>query len=468
MLEERVIKNVYKHKLIKENDNIILGLSGGPDSMVLLHILLYVRERISFNLVVAHINHGVRGEEALKDEKFTEKVAKELGLDFFSTKADMVGLAKEKNISEEEAGREIRYGFFRELIKELGHGKIAVAHNRNDQAETLLMRIMRGTGIDGLAGMSFKSDDIIRPILDINRWEIEKYVEDNSIETVVDKTNLETIYSRNKVRLELIPYIKENFNPNIIDTLFRLSENAKLDSSFLEECSGKVYKSISKEKSASVVMKSDLFMEEDKAVKNRIIRKAIYNLIHTLQGIEEVHISSVVDLFNKGETGKRIDLPNNLLAKVSYNNLIIEKNINEDMAEVCENKEETILQIGQNYLEEYKLEINLKIIDRKYINFKNVSSNVKFFDYDIMNEEIWIRTRNPGDRFAPIGMKGRKKIKDYFIDEKIPRDLRDEIPLLMCGENIIWVIGYRMSEDYKVKKETRNVLRVEYKNKLGG
>lgn len=458
MLEERVIKNVYKHKLIKENDNIILGLSGGPDSMVLLHILLYVRERISFNLVVAHINHGVRGEEALKDEKFTEKVAKELGLDFFSTKADMVGLAKEKNISEEEAGREIRYGFFRELIKELGHGKIAVAHNRNDQAETLLMRIMRGTGIDGLAGMSFKSDDIIRPILDINRWEIEKYVEDNSIETVVDKTNLETIYSRNKVRLELIPYIKENFNPNIIDTLFRLSENAKLDSSFLEECSGKVYKSISKEKSASVVMKSDLFMEEDKAVKNRIIRKAIYNLIHTLQGIEEVHISSVVDLFNKGETGKRIDLPNNLLAKVSYNNLIIEKNINEDMAEVCENKEETILQIGQNYLEEYNLEINLKIIDRKYINFKNVSSNVKFFDYDIMNEEIWIRTRNPGDRFAPIGMKGRKKIKDYFIDEKIPRDLRDEIPLLMCGENIIWVIGYRMSEDYKVKKETRNVL----------
>lgn len=468
MLEERVIKNVYKHKLIKKDDNIILGLSGGPDSMVLLHILLYVRERISFNLVVAHINHGVRGEEALKDEKFTEKVAKELGLDFFSTKADMIGLAKEKNISEEEAGREIRYGFFRKLIKELGHGKIAVAHNRNDQAETLLMRIMRGTGIDGLSGMSFKSDDIIRPILDINRWEIEKYVEDNSIETVVDKTNLETIYSRNKVRLELIPYIKENFNPNIIDTLFRLSENAKLDSSFLEEWSGKVYKSISKEKSASVVMKSDLFMEEDKAVKNRIIRKAIYNLIHTLQGIEEVHISSVVDLFNKGETGKRIDLPHNLLAKVSYNNLIIEKDINEDMAEVCENKEETILQIGQNYLEEYNLEISLKIIDRKDINFKNVSSNVKFFDYDIMNEEIWIRTRNPGDRFAPIGMKGRKKIKDYFIDEKIPRDLRDEIPLLMCGENIIWVIGYRMSEDYKVKKETRSVLRVEYKNKLGG
>ena len=124
MLEERVIKNVYKHKLIKENDNIILGLSGGPDSMVLLHILLYVRERISFNLVVAHVNHGVRGEEALKDEKFTEKVAKEFELDFFSTKADMIGLAKEKNISEEEAGREIRYGFFRELIKELGHGKI--------------------------------------------------------------------------------------------------------------------------------------------------------------------------------------------------------------------------------------------------------------------------------------------------------------------------------------------------------
>lgn len=468
MLEERVIKNVYKHKLIRENDNIILGLSGGPDSMVLLHILLYVRERISFNLVIAHVNHGVRGEEALKDEKFTEKVAKELGLDFFSTKADMVGLAKEKNISEEEAGREIRYGFFRELIKELGHGKIAVAHNRNDQAETLLMRIMRGTGIDGLAGMSFKSDDIIRPILDINRWEIEKYVEENSIETVVDKTNLETIYSRNKVRLELIPYIKENFNPNIIDTLFRLSENAKLDSYFLEDFSSKVYKSISKEKSTSVVIKSGLFMKEDKAVKNRIIRKAIYNLINTLQGIEEVHISSVVDLFNKGETGKRIDLPNNLLAKVSYNNLIIEKNINEDMAGVCENKEETILKIGQNYLEGYNLEINLKIMDRKDINFKNVSSNVKFFDYDIMNEEIWIRTRNPGDRFAPIGMKGRKKIKDYFIDEKIPRDLRDEIPLLMCGENIIWVIGYRMSEAYKVKKETRDVLRVEYKNKLGG
>lgn len=461
-MEERVWETICKYNLIEEDDNIVLGISGGHDSMSLLYILMEIRKKLSFNLILAHVNHDVRGEDALNDQNFVKKIADELGLKYFTTKEDMVARAKEKNISQEEAGREIRYGFFRKIIKTLGKGKIAVAHNKKDQAETLLLRIMRGTGIDGLKGMDFKSGDIIRPMLDIDRWEIEKYIEDKKIETVLDKTNLETIYSRNKVRLEMIPYIEKNFNPNIVDTLFRLSESARIDSEFLQEHTEYKYKQILKKREKKkIVFKLDFFIDEDLSIKKRIIRKAILELNASLQGIEEVHISSVADLFSKGQTGKKINLPDRIVARVSYKDLIIEKTL-----EAKDSKRNRIaLKLGENILEDYNMNIYLEILGKDHVDFRKTSTNIKYFDYNKIKDKIYIRTRVNGDTFNPLGMKGSKKIKDFFIDEKIPREIREEIPLLVDEKNIIWVIGYRTSESYRLDEKSDKVLKVEYKNK---
>ena len=186
-MEDRVLKTIKKYNLIQEGEEIVIGLSGGPDSMALLYVLLDIREEIDFNIHIAHVNHGIRGKDALADEKFVEKLAKKINLPYYSKTVNMDKYAKEQGISSEEAGRKLRYGFFREILFKLGGGKIAVAHNKNDQAETLIMRFFRGTGIDGLKGMEYKNGDIIRPILGIERKEIEKYLLDRNIESRIDK-----------------------------------------------------------------------------------------------------------------------------------------------------------------------------------------------------------------------------------------------------------------------------------------
>lgn len=463
-MENKVYNTIRKYNLIEEDDNIVLGLSGGPDSMALLYSLIAIKKNLEFNLLIAHVNHGVRGEDAIKDEKFVRGISDNLDLPYFSTRVNMIQTAKDEGISQEEAGRKLRYGFFRDIIKTVGNGKIAVAHNKNDQAETLIMRIMRGTGIDGLKGMDYKSGDIIRPILNIYRTEIEEYISENKIQTVLDKTNLESIYTRNKVRLELIPYIEENFNPNIIDTLFRLSENATVDSELLDNITDKKYDLLLKKKDdTSIILNHNFYINQYEGVKARVIRRAILELNDKLQGIEEIHIFTIMELFNKNETGKSINLPFNMIAKVSYNDLIIEKKI-ESFIKETSNNEKYDLKLGKNYLKEFDLEINLEVFNLEDIDFKNKPKNIQYFDYDKIKGDVSIRRRSSGDRFNPFGMTGSKKLKDYFIDEKVPRDLRDTIPLIMDNENIVWVIGYRTSEIYKVENNTEKILKVTTKN----
>lgn len=457
-----VRNNILNYNLISENENIVVGVSGGPDSMALLYVLLDIRKEVYFNIIVAHVNHNVRGEEALADQLFVERKANELNLSYYFKSVDMDGYAKEMGITSEEAGRELRYGFFRDILKENRGGKIAVAHNKNDQAETLLLRIMRGTGIDGLKGMDLIAGDIIRPLLNISRKEIEQYIEKLNIEAVLDKTNLMPIYNRNKVRLELLPYIIENFNPNIINTLWRMSRTSNLDSKFLDDFTEKRYNFIvNNENKHSIILDGILFNEEDRSIQLRIIRKAILKIIGNLQGISETNITSLVDLFQGLETGKQLNLPNGIIGRISYNELVIEK------LEVEEAKDfDYILTMGNNQFKELGISINITVKDSNE-SFK-FNNNVKCFDYDKLIGDIRIRNRKIGDKFIPFGMNGRKKVKDYFIDKKIPKDLRDKIPLLVDDENIIWIIGYATSDIYKVNESTKKILIVDCKNTLGG
>ncbi|NMB28017.1 MAG: tRNA lysidine(34) synthetase TilS [Tissierellia bacterium] len=456
-MEDRVLKTIKKYNLIQEGEEIVIGLSGGPDSMALLYVLLDIREEIDFNIHIAHVNHGIRGKDALADEKFVEKLAKKINLPYYSKTVNMDKYAKEQGISSEEAGRKLRYGFFREILFKLGGGKIAVAHNKNDQAETLIMRFFRGTGIDGLKGMEYKNGDIIRPILGIERKEIEKYLLDRNIESRIDKTNLEPIYNRNKIRLELIPYIEKNYNPNIINTLWRTSNIASTDSDFLEEYTQKTYAKLVKKKARhSIILNRSLFLKEHKSIQQRIIRNSILDVKGNLQGFTEKHISYILKLFLEGITGKRIDLIDDIIAKTSYEDLIIEKKKetnNKDFLYKL-NIEEPI------DVDEFGYEIKAIVLPFEKVNINKKDRFVKYFDYDKIKGGLYIRNRKDGDRFIPYGMEGSKKIKDYFIDEKIPKGERDRIPLVTDDENILWIVGYRSSDLYKITDNTKNILMV--------
>ncbi len=457
-MEDIVFETILENKLINEYENVVVGVSGGPDSMALLYLLLKIREKFDFNIIVAHVNHGVRGVEASEDESFVKRKTEDLNLPYYSRTVDMIAYGREKGITAEEAGRELRYGFFREILSNLGGGKIAVAHNRNDQAETLLMRIFRGTGIDGLRGMEFKTGDIIRPILNISREDIEKYIEVNSIETVLDKTNLMPIYTRNKIRLELIPYIEKNFNPNIINTLWRLSQTSLMDSKFLDNYSQDKYKLLLKYKDINcIILDADLFKKLDKSIKYRVIRRSIEDIAGNIQGFGEQHIASIVNLFETGETGKETHLPNNIVAKIDYNDLKIYRDILEKTEDfICK------LDLGVNDFPILGYRFNLEILSKEELKDISKKKEIKIFDFDKIKGNLYLRNRRNGDRFIPFGMLGSKKLKDYFIDEKISRSKRDKIPLIVDEENILWVVGYRTSEIYKVTKETKKILSIEY------
>lgn len=457
-MKDKVLRTIEEYNLIEENDNIVIGLSGGPDSMALLYVLLEVRKEIDFNIIIAHVNHGVRGAEALADEKFVENLAKKLNLPYYSTRVNMDEYAKERRISSEEAGRALRYGFFRKILSKIGGGKIAVAHNKNDQAETLLMRFFRGTGIDGLKGMEYRNGDIIRPILGIEREEIEKYLLDNNIEARLDKTNLQPIYNRNRIRLELIPYIEKYFNPNIIDTLWRTSNILSIDSRFLEKYSKETYsKLVKKKENNSIILNGSLFLKEDRSIQQRIIRNCILDLNGDLQGFTNRHILDTLTLFLERGTGKSIDLSNNMVAKTSYDDFIIEKK--KDMEH-----RDFLFKInheGFTYIDELQLGLNIKVLPIKDIKINTKDRFVKYFDYDKILGGLYIRNRRDGDRFVPYGMKGSKKIKDYFIDEKIPKEKRDKIPLITDEEKILWVVGYRTSDLFKITDNTEKVLMIK-------
>ncbi|MBS4537577.1 tRNA lysidine(34) synthetase TilS [Clostridium sp. D2Q-11] len=453
---KKVLKTIKEKNLINKNDSVIVGVSGGPDSMFLLSILYEIQKIEDFNIIVCHVNHGVRGIESDQDEEFVKNTCKDLNIPFYSIKVDMDQYAKENNLTSEEAGRELRYRFFRKTLAKYGKGSIAVAHNRNDQAETLLMRFIRGTGIDGLKGMDYKNNDIIRPVLDIARDDIEKYIEDNKISVRIDKTNKMDIYRRNSIRLNLIPMIEKDYNPSIIDTLYRTSWIMERDSNFINDYTNDIFRNIVKITSNNVQINTKDLMKIHKAIQYRLIRLSIEQVIGHLKGVEEVHIQSIINIATNNTTGKKITISNNVEAYISYDKLILQTKKEKDISKI-----DSILDLNNsNYISELDLDIRFEIIENNIENIKSKDMFIKYFDYDKIEGDLFIKNRESGDRFKPLGMKGTKKLKDYFIDEKIPRDERDSTPLIYDKHGILWVVGHRISEDYKIDKSTKKVLKI--------
>ncbi|MCR4435151.1 MAG: tRNA lysidine(34) synthetase TilS [Clostridiales bacterium] len=466
MLQKKVLETIRKYKLIEDGERVVVGISGGPDSVCLLHILKELAHELNIELFAVHINHMLRGKESDGDEKYVVELCKKLGVPLFVKSVDIRRMSREKGISPEEAGREARYAQFSRCAEEVGGAKIAVAHNKNDQVETVLMRIIRGTGPDGLAGMDFKRGRIIRPLLGTERADIEKYCFDHSLEPRTDSSNLESLYTRNKVRLELIPYIKGLFDVNINDNIYKLSFLMRDDIDFVEDFAIKSYNQcILKCKKDEILLDPEKLKKDHPSITRRVLRYAVKNLKGNLKGIEYVHIDSILKLISENRTGAEVHLPCSLRASLTYGALSIYISKNE--GEKLRFKKDISIP-GRTEVEALGSLLEAEVVEKSCGQFgggqgSSQNSMIQFFDYEMLKSGINIRNRRDGDIFKPYRSNGTKKLKKFFIDSKVPRSLRDKIPLIAVDNEVVWIIGYKTSDKFKVTENTKKVLKLVYR-----
>ncbi|SUU94226.1 tRNA(Ile)-lysidine synthase [Anaerococcus prevotii] len=446
----KVRETIRANGLIEEGDTIIVGASGGPDSQFLIYALMELRKEMDFTIILAHLNHLHR-KEANFDESLVEETAEKFALSFRKKAASMDAYAKKYGISSEDAGRRLRYEFFREIQKEYPKSKIAIAHNLDDQAETVLMRIIRGTGVEGLRAMDYRNGDIIRPILDIKKAMILDYLNSEQIPYAIDKTNFTTDYTRNKLRLDIIPKI-EKINPNFKESLVKLSEIATDEISISDSYIKNIYEDIIIQRKIDFVsFDKEAFESQDKAIQSRLIRCAIGEIKKEIRDISKENIDnflSLVDLAN----GKSI-IKDDLVFLKSYK-----------FYKMSLRKEDSQKKTGE-------LTINIGeelSFGGKRIKISSVSDfqkkhgkNIEYFDMDKLTFPLSVRFRKNGDKFKPIGLGHRKKIKDFFIDMKVDKEKREKIPLILSENDIIWVTSFRSSEDYKLDPSTKNIIKIE-------
>jgi len=462
MVFEKVMNTIRNHNLIEKGDKIVLGISGGPDSVCLLHVLNRLKEELDIEIYAAHLNHQIRGLEAQRDALFVSQLCKELGIIFFVKSIDVPKYCEEKGMSLEDGARKLRYEMFYEIKEKTKSDKIAIGHNMNDQAETILMRIMRGTGLKGLRGIEYKRDGcLIRPILDLSRDEIEQYCEKYDLNPRIDQTNLESIYTRNKIRLELLPYMRDNFNPNIIESIVRMSKNLKNDSDFIDNEVQKVFNDILEngENENCIEISMPIYTKLHNAIKSRVIRYGVKKILGDTNFIDQVHIDDVMSLESNSKIDKMIILPRGMFAYRKKDSIILsDKELVTEEIEFCYN----IPYNGFIKIKEINKVVQTEIISIDRYKSMRLGKNSKGFDFNKVKGGVVIRNREQGDKIKLA--VGSKKIKDLFIDLKIPKEERCRIPIVLDEVGVMCVGDYRLSEDYKIDENTREVLKITFNN----
>lgn len=456
MLYEDVQKTVNKYNLISKEDSIVVGVSGGPDSVCLLHLLYRISKNISIKIYAVHLNHQIRGLDAYLDSLYVSKLCDDLDIPCFVKSIDVPKYCKDNKLGLEVGARKLRYEIFNEVRNSVSANKIAIGHNKNDQAETILMRIMRGTGLRGLKGIGYlRIDGVIRPILDIKREDIEKYCEENNLKPRIDRTNLEEVYSRNKIRLKILPYMKQEFNENIVDSIVRMSNSLRTDSDYIEHQVEKSYESVTKKYSDGVYIFTENLKNFHLAIKTRIVIKAIETILGNTISIDKKHIDEILELEAKEKKDKKINLPRGLFVyRFSDYILITNKEVSFENIEY-----EYELQPGVSiYIPEIGKTFKSEVISYKDFDKNNFEKNIQYIDLNKINGKLTLRNRRQGDKIRLLG--GTKKIKDLFIGLKIPREERSFVPLITDkDQTVISVYGYRINIDYKVDNNTRKILK---------
>ncbi len=434
---DKVLNYIKKHNLISYNDSIICAVSGGADSVCMLDILNTIKDVFNLSLYVAHLNHNLRGEEAVRDENFVKDLCEKYSLPFYTKTVDVNSLSKHLKVSCEEAGRIARYEFFNKLKSSLNAVKIATAHNKNDNTETVLMRILRGTDLKGLAGIScFNENNVIRPILCLTRCEIEEYLRCKGLYFVTDSTNLANDFTRNKIRNDLIPKLTHDFNGSFTEVFASNIELFNEANDFIEECVNSEFSKLVKRDFFGFTIDATSLSELNSYIVKRIIKKAVFELsgLNISNNLCEI-------LYNSIKTETSITVNEKVDFYTKYNKIYFV------LKRKKENFSYKIDALGTYYIPEISsyLEVSEGTGAVKFDD-----KNTIFLDCNKIALEFLLRSRTDGDKMY-LKNCGTKKIKDVLIDEKVPAFLRDYIPVLEYNDKIIWLCGVRDDATYRCK-----------------
>lgn len=455
----KVRHTISRYKMFESGGRVIAAVSGGPDSVCLLDILREIRDDLGIELVVAHFDHGLRPGEDEDETRFVESLAGSLGLPFETGKAGS-GMGPGEPSLEEKA-RHARYGFLEAVKEKFSAQKIAMGHNLNDQAETVIMRLLRGSGLSGLAGIPpCREEEIVRPLIEITRGEIESYIEKRRLEYMTDSSNLETRHLRNRIRFDLLPQLRR-YQPRIVELLGQTADIMRRDDECLKAVAEQWVRDMAENKdNREVQIPLSAFRELPQGLRNRVIRVVLRMTGGGLRRVSSRHIEAV----NRVAMGKRpqafVNLPNRLIAKRLYDHLIITTAGDK----VPTDFHYSLKGPGTFRLESPGCTISLKETDKRALVYTGISRWTAFLNADKLTYPLIVRNFRPGDRFVPFGMSGHKKLKDFFIDLKIPSEGRARIPVLVCQDNVVWVCGLRIDDRFRVTPGNRKVLKIDISN----
>lgn len=464
---EIVEKTITAHDLIRSGDRVLVALSGGADSIFLAEVLLSLAPKLGFCVAAAHYNHGIRGENADRDEAFVCQFCSQRRIPLFTEKGEVPYFARENGLSVETAARLKRYEFLRRTLKETGCRVIATAHHLDDNAESILLHLFRGSGSRGLCGMGYVSGDVIHPLLDVRRSDIESFLEVNKIDFVTDETNFEDECTRNALRLRIIPDLEKNINPAVKQAIVRCGRTIGEDEEFLMHTASKEFAEIAEKKMPDCILLKRLLLDSlPNPIKKRVIRLALES-IGVISDIEYKHILAVAELA-RAKSGAKIDIPHAAVC-VDFEFLAFKRRIAEE-----KNTEFT----------EQRLKIDRKQLPREFLSverfctmngelifsmydmngeFPEFDKNTAYLDMKKLRFPLEVRTRQQGDRIRPANSTGTKKLKDYFIANKISAVRRDKLPMLLSEGEIVFIPGLCTAEKAKIDKKTELCLKVEWK-----
>jgi tRNA(Ile)-lysidine synthase len=497
-LESEVTDLIQRCNLIQRKELVVVGVSGGADSVCLLHVLAKWRKRLGIRLHVAHLNHQIRGAESQADAEYVSNLAGSLGIPITSQRQDVAAYRTERKCSLEEAARELRYAFFARVARKVGAHRIAIGHTRDDQVETILMHILRGTGIAGLCGLVpcsplvYDSQGVslpaqalsvakaqrsnllvIRPLLDITREETANYCQKHQLEPRVDSSNLLPSFFRNRLRLHLLPLLRQ-YNPSIDQALLRLADIAKEDNAFIEQQASGLWDEVARQENNAIYLDKKQMAGLPIALQRHLLRVAVTRLAGDVRDIEASHIEAARSLLNK-PAGKISALPHDLICQGGYHELVVASTAEQSQLPPCPFPplpDEFHLKVpGKTAFSGWNV---LASIVREHIDFlssrgatsargKTYQSNlVAHFDLQKTGMNLCVRRRRPGDRFQPLGMNMPKKLHEFMVDAKIPRSWRGRIPIVCSPQQIIWVAGWRIDGRVKLTEASKEIIRLEF------
>jgi tRNA(Ile)-lysidine synthase len=461
-LEQRVLRTIKQYGMISPGDHVLAAVSGGADSVAMLHMLSTLKERLKIQLSIAHMDHGIRGEAARREGSFVQELAGRFGLACVAEARDVPAHKGASGLSLQEAAREVRYGFYRDAMAATGANKLALGHHADDQAETVIMRLIRGASLKGLAGIPACRDGyIIRPLIGVERREIEAWLNERGIAFVPDTSAGEQHYLRNKIRHQLLPLLREEYNSGIVATLGRTADLVRQDEQALEALVEDMVHSQIETRQDEHTIAIAALQDAGPDLYGRCVRRIIAGLKGDTRELTEKHIAAVIRLIEKSGPSRTVQLPGPWCVRRHYGALVFARrrkaltsfNYTSDEMPACI----SIAELGVRLLFEL-----VPIADSRPV-FNNADKLVAYIAADTALDPVTVRSWQPGDVFYPLGAPGSKKLKDLFSDLKIPPPERRRVPVLLFGDRIAWVCGVRLDERFKVLPGKPSALKVTMK-----